>query len=81
SDWQKHQSSYALRYYPEHLRDGERWDDLYGLARNRDFADAQNEQLLNEPDLPLKTMQIALSCAAKEDNPVLICTLKIPNLL
>lgn len=68
SDWQKHQSCYALRHYPQHLRDAKLWDDLYGLARNRDFLEVQSEQLLDEPDLPLKTMQLALACAAEEDN-------------
>ncbi len=68
SDWHKHQSCYALRHYPQHLRDAKLWDDLYGLARNRDFLEVQSEQLLDEPDLPLKTMQLALACAAEEDN-------------
>ena len=53
SRWQKHQSDYALRYYPEHLREEKRWEELYAIARNPDFAAIQDKQLPNEPDLPL----------------------------
>src|SRR4028119_1902074 len=65
--WQEHHSAYALRYYAEHLRDVKRWEELYALARNEDFASAQRQQLPDEPDLPLKTVQTALLGAAKED--------------
>ncbi|MEA5594244.1 SMEK domain-containing protein [Rivularia sp. UHCC 0363] len=41
SQWQKHQSCYALRHYPEHLRDGEQWDNLYGLLHNFEFIEAK----------------------------------------
>lgn len=53
SHWQEHQRDYALRYYPEHLRDENRWEELYAIARNPDFAAIQDKQLPNEPDLPL----------------------------
>src|SRR5919199_1824773 len=65
--WQEHHSAYALRYYAEHLRDVKRWEELYALARNEDFASAQRQQLPNEPDLPLRTVQTALLGAAAED--------------
>ena len=65
--WQEHHSAYALRYYAEHLRDVKRWEELYALARNEDFASAQRQQLPDEPDLPLKTVQTALLGAAEED--------------
>ncbi|MEQ9371652.1 MAG: SMEK domain-containing protein [Coleofasciculus chthonoplastes F3-SA18-01] len=68
SRWQKYQSHYALRYYPEHLQDEKRWEELYAIARNPNFAAIQDEQLPNEPDLPLKTMQIALLGAADQDD-------------
>jgi tetratricopeptide (TPR) repeat protein len=68
ANWQKHQKSlYALRHYAEHLRDVERWEELYAIARDEDFASTQQQQLLDEPDLPLKTVQTALLGAAEED--------------
>lgn len=68
SRWQKHQSHYALRHYAEHLRDVKRWEDLYAIARNKDFASAQQKHLPDEPDLPLKTVQAALLGAAEKDD-------------
>ncbi len=72
ASWHENHSLYALRYYAEHLRDAKRWNELYVLARNKAFADIQCEQLLDEPSLPLKTIQIALSSAAEEDNAELM---------
>ncbi len=71
SQWQEkeNQSSYALRYYVEHLRDIKQWNKLYELARNEDFTIAQREHLPDRPDLPLKTVQTALLAAAEEDKP------------
>lgn len=66
--WEKYQSRYALRHYAEHLRDVKRWDELYAIARNEDFAVAQREHLPDEPDLFLKTVQAALLGAAETDN-------------
>ncbi len=66
--WEKYQSRYALQHYAEHLRDVERWEELYAIARNKDFAVAQREQLPDEPDLSLKTVQAALLGAAEIDN-------------
>ncbi|WP_148114271.1 tetratricopeptide repeat protein, partial [Trichormus variabilis] len=65
--WQENQSRYALRYYAEHLRDHKLWEDLYAIARNKNFSSCQQEHLPDEPDLPLKTIHIALLSAAKED--------------
>jgi len=65
--WQEHHSAYALRYYAEHLRDVKRWEELYAIARDENFASAQQQQLPDEPDLLLKTVQIALQGAAEED--------------
>ncbi|WP_148114276.1 AAA family ATPase, partial [Trichormus variabilis] len=67
SNWEKNKSLYVLRYYAEHLRDQKRWEDLYAIARNKTFASCQQKNLLDEPDLPLKTIQIALLGAAEED--------------
>jgi hypothetical protein len=68
AQWEKHQSRYALRHYAEHLREVEKWEELYAIARKKDFAIAQQEQLSDEPDLPLKTVQIALQGAGKRDD-------------
>ncbi|MBD2680601.1 MULTISPECIES: SMEK domain-containing protein [Nostoc] len=67
SRWQDNQSRYGLRHYAEHLRDEKQWEDLYAIARNKTFASCQQENLPDEPDLPLKTIQIALLGAAEED--------------
>ncbi|HEY9676080.1 MAG TPA: hypothetical protein V6D11_31850, partial [Waterburya sp.] len=66
--WQEHHSAYALRYYAEHLEDVKRWEVLYKLAWDEDFASTQLKNLPNEPDLPLKTVQIALQGAAETDD-------------
>jgi tetratricopeptide (TPR) repeat protein len=66
--WEKYQSRYALRHYAEHLREVERWEELYAIARNKDFAVAQQEHLPDEPDLLLKTVQTALLEAADRDD-------------
>jgi hypothetical protein len=65
--WQDNHSSYGLRHYAEHLGKAKRWEELYAIARNPDFASAQQQQLPDEPDLPLKTVQAALLGAAEED--------------
>ncbi|MGQ4645974.1 SMEK domain-containing protein [Lyngbya aestuarii] len=67
AEWQDNNSAYALRYYAEHLRDAKRWEKLYVIARDEDFASTQQQQLPDEPDLPLKTVQTALLGAAEED--------------
>ncbi|MEG5041729.1 MULTISPECIES: AAA family ATPase [unclassified Microcoleus] len=67
--WQKKPSDYVLRHYAEHLRKAKRWEELYKLARDEEFASAQLQQLLDEPNLSLKTVQTALLGAAEEDNP------------
>nr|WP_322709634.1 NACHT domain-containing protein [Nostoc sp. ChiSLP03a]MDZ8210793.1 NACHT domain-containing protein [Nostoc sp. ChiSLP03a] len=66
--WQEHYSLYALRHYAEHLKNAKQWNDLYTLARNQNFAYIQSQHLPNEADLSLKTIQLALSCAAEENN-------------
>jgi hypothetical protein len=68
SHWQENQSRYALRYYAEHLSEAKRCQELYAIARNKDFAVTQEERLPDEPDLPLKTVQTALLGAAETDN-------------
>lgn len=65
--WQEYLSAYALRHYAEHLRNVKQWEVLYAIAQDEDFASTQQQQLPDEPDLPLKTVQIALLGAAEED--------------
>jgi len=77
TSWQEHYSLYALRYYAEHLRNAKQWNDLYILARNQTFAYIQSQQLPNEADLSLKTIQLALSCAAEENNAGLMAEFMI----
>ncbi|MEQ8754790.1 MAG: ATP-binding protein [Coleofasciculus sp. G1-WW12-02] len=66
--WQEHQSAYALQYYAEHLQEAKRREELSELARNQDYVTAQRQQLPEQPDLPLKTVQIALWNKAKTDD-------------
>ncbi len=72
---------YILRHYADHLY--ERWQSpvpdaqsLYSalcqLALDTDFAQAQTKHLPDEPNLPLKTVQLALDAAIKlEDAPMM----------
>jgi len=67
--WQElERSDYGLRYYAEHLGLAKRWQELYELARNQEFVTAQRQHLPEQPDLPLKTVQIALSGAGETDD-------------
>jgi|GEM_PF-2063247 len=68
AQWQEHHSTYALRYYTEHLRDLKQWEELYAIARDEEFFTTQKQQLPDEPDLPLKTVQLALWGKAKTDH-------------
>jgi hypothetical protein len=72
---------YILRHYAEHLY--ERWQspvpdaqsrysELCRLALDSDFKQAQTEYLPKEPNLPLKTVQLALKVAIQlEDAPMM----------
>jgi nucleoside-triphosphatase THEP1 len=72
---------YILRHYAEHLH--ERWQspvpdahsrysELCRLALDSDFKQAQTQHLPNEPNLPLKTVQLELDVAIKlEDAPMI----------
>jgi hypothetical protein len=70
---------YILRHYAEHLYD--KWqmtneqmtyDALCRLALDSDFKQAQTEYLPKEPNLPLKTVQLALDAAIQlEDAPMM----------
>ncbi len=73
ADWQRHKSPYALRHYPEHLAEAKRYDELFELARNEEFAKAQGEKFPEEePTLPLQTKALALKAAIKRDDGVLM---------
>ncbi len=69
---------YILRHYAEHLSDAvtsegeapaEPLQSLFDLARNEKFAQTQQKVLPHEPDLPLKTIQLALDAAIETDLP------------
>ena len=68
ASWHENHSLYALRYYAEHLRDAKQCNELYVLAQNQTFGDAQRQQIPNEPELPLKNLHIALETAAERDD-------------
>ena len=70
---------YILRHYAEHLYDKWRMtneqmthDALCRLALDSDFKQAQTQHLPEEPNLPLKTVQLALDAAIQlEDAPMM----------
>lgn len=66
--WPEHRDPYALQYYAEYLRDEGAWSVLISLGRDPAFAQAQRERLPGQPDLPLKTLQIAFQAAAEIDD-------------
>jgi tetratricopeptide (TPR) repeat protein len=79
-NWREHPSfPYILRHYAEHLYD--KWqmtneqmtyDALCRLALDPEFAQAQTQHLPDEPNLPLKTVQLALDAAIQlEDAPMM----------
>lgn len=68
ASWHENHSLYALRYYAEHLRNAKQWNELYALAQNKVFADAQRQQIPDEPELPLQVLHIALQTAADRDD-------------
>jgi tetratricopeptide (TPR) repeat protein len=79
-NWREHPSfPYILRHYADHLYD--KWqmtneqmtyDALCRLALDSDFKQAQTQHLPDEPNLPLKTVQLALDAAIQlEDAPMM----------
>jgi tetratricopeptide (TPR) repeat protein len=79
-NWREHPSfPYILRHYAEHLYDKWRmtneqmtYDALRRLALDSDFKQAQTQHLRDEPNLPLKTVQLALDAAIQlEDAPMM----------
>jgi tetratricopeptide (TPR) repeat protein len=85
-NWREHPSfPYILRHYAEHLYEkcpmtNERmtneqmtnYAELCRLALDPEFAQAQTQHLPDEPNLPLKTVQLALKVAIQlEDAPMM----------
>jgi tetratricopeptide (TPR) repeat protein len=85
-NWREHPSfPYILRHYADHLYEkcpmtNERmtneqttYDALCRLALDSDFKQAQTQHLPDEPNLPLKTVQLALDAAIQlEDAPMMV---------
>ena len=68
AQWPEHRNRYALRYYAEHLLEAKRRDELFALADNAAFRQAQVKEISEEPDVPLQTVRMALSAAAECDD-------------
>ena len=68
--WQEHLGPYVLQYYAEHLLDIGRITTLYSLARDEKFRRAQAKVFPENPDLNLRTVQMALQGAADSDDAV-----------
>jgi len=74
-EWSKHHSKYALRHLPTHLKrmavhveldDAGRYrQELYALAQNQEYAEAQRKALPEEPDLTLRAPRRALQVATE----------------
>jgi hypothetical protein len=79
ADWRSNRGPYAVRHYPAHLLDGisdqgeddppptER-EEIYALARDEEFLEAQRERWPDDLELPLRTMQTAIRAAALTDD-------------
>jgi tetratricopeptide (TPR) repeat protein len=73
AQWQTHKSPYALRHYAEHLREANEVAQLYALARDEAFAQAQREGIPHDPDLPRQTAALALQAAIEtKDAPMMV---------
>lgn len=70
SDWKRHHSQYAMRYYAEHLHDTLKRTELYALTRDREFSEVQRKFVSNEPMLGLTTARDTLQAAADADQAV-----------
>jgi len=68
AQWPEHRNRYALRYYAEHLLEAKRRDELFALADNAAFRQAQVQEISEDPDVPLQTVRMALSAAAECDD-------------
>ncbi len=66
--WTEHHSRYALRHYAQHLQQAQHWQTLYDLAENQIFQQEQATAFPTEPNLPLRTIQVALEGAATCDD-------------
>jgi hypothetical protein len=77
---------YILRHYAEHLYDKWRmtneqmtYNALCRLALDSDFKQAQTEHLPKEPNLPLKTVQLALDAAIQLEDALMMAKLLIEH--
>ncbi|MBV9864209.1 MAG: ATP-binding protein [Abitibacteriaceae bacterium] len=68
--WSKHNSPYALQYYVPHLAEINEFDELFTVASNTEFRQAQEQHLPNDPGLPLRTTRTALLNAITADDPI-----------
>ncbi|MGD8858018.1 MAG: AAA family ATPase, partial [Chloroflexota bacterium] len=77
--WPEHRSPYVLRHYAELLAQDKRWAALSELALDRGYAQAQQEQLPAEPDLPLRTVRLALEEAGRSRQPAMMARLLLEH--
>jgi tetratricopeptide (TPR) repeat protein len=92
-NWREHPSfPYTLRHYAEHLYEkcpmtNERmtneqmtnYAELCRLALDSDFKQAQTQHLPDEPNLPLKTVQLALDAAIQLEDALTMARLLIEH--
>lgn len=85
ASWKENQigrrSTYALRYYPQHLLDAvldgssERPKELYELCQCEGFLDAQRAAFTGESDIHLQTIREGIRAAAWQEEVVPLATL------
>ena len=60
----------SLTEFPYHLWQSGAREPLFALAQNEGFLSAQQEGLSEDPDLPFRTLRMALDAACSAQNPV-----------
>jgi hypothetical protein len=63
--WSELNNTYPLQYFAEHLKDAQLWEQLFHLARDTNFRQAQLKAYPETPDLPLRTIRLALQGATE----------------
>ncbi|MGD0610306.1 MAG: AAA family ATPase [Anaerolineales bacterium] len=64
SRWKEHQNPYAIRFYTRHLSETKQFDEVYNLAKNKDFLKLQENY---DPSLSLETLRLAIEMAIERD--------------
>jgi tetratricopeptide (TPR) repeat protein len=72
ADWKRHESHYVLQNYATLLSQEQRGDELYRVASDKGFLDSQRDQLADNPNAPLHTLQVAMRYAAETNDAAMM---------